>query len=215
MGKGRKLKFVVGSSPRRCSRIWTVKIKQDDVYIMDGSGKYHKITLHGSGVCHSAIPSEQIAHFNMTREQRTAVRWKIVPQSGETLVALTVLMAFDQLGDRPSQSTFPADVFVIPTPPIHSAVAIYFVKSNSNEKMVEYQLENDIHLICSVPLQSGNTLAILYHYTNCFNALIDECKTIVSTSVAELQSTTTKKITSGFMMISNGNNSNYYIGLKF
>ena len=45
---------------------WYVKIKRDDVYIMSGSGKFHKISLHGSGVCHSAVPQDEIVRLGVT-----------------------------------------------------------------------------------------------------------------------------------------------------
>ena len=49
MGKKDKdFKFIVGKQGERSSKVWSVKVRKSDVYIMNAQGKQHKISLHKS-----------------------------------------------------------------------------------------------------------------------------------------------------------------------
>ena len=209
-----KIKFVVGNANTFCSKVWTVKIHRDDIYIMCGSGKYHKVSLHGSGVCHSALTSDQAKNFSMPFEKRTNVRWTASPNENECMVAFTALISYDQLDDKSEDMSAASNLLRIPTPPICSAVVVYFVKANVGEKEVEYQLEDGIHLLQSVKLKSGIVFSILYSYTTAFNSLIQAANTKFLELKEKLQRTTDKQLTSGFTVVSDNKNQMYYIELK-
>ncbi len=78
MGKRDKdFKFIVDGAFSKCSQVWTVKSWKNDVYIMDHRGKEHKISLHVSGICHSAVTREESSRFSLTPKQRRNVEWKL------------------------------------------------------------------------------------------------------------------------------------------
>ena len=214
MGAKKKIKFVVGNSAKWCSKVWTVRILHNDVYIMCGSGKYHKVSLHGSGVCHSAVTKEQAERFNISPMQRTNVRWKVNPQTDESVIAFTALISFEQMADRSASFAFSDNILSIPTPPVSTAAVIYFVKTRSNGKIVNWQFDSSAQLLTSIQLQSGDTLSIIYRYTAEFNHLIAECKSQATKFAQLAQKIALRKATSGFYVVSDSQDRMYYIELN-
>lgn len=209
-----KIKFVVGNADALCSKVWTVKIRRDDVYIMCGSGKYHKVSLHGSGICHSALTSDQAEKFGVPFEKRTNVRWTASPNENEYVIAFSALISYDQLDDKAGSMNTASNLLRIPTPPIGSVAAVYFVKANTGGKEIEYQLEDSVHLLHSVKLHSGMFFSILYSYTTSFNSLIQATNAQFMNLKENLQKTTDKHLTSGFVVVSDSKKQMYYIELK-
>lgn len=214
MGKEIKFKFVVGNTSKWCSKVWNIKIKRDDVYIMCGSDKYHKISLHSSGVCHSAIAQEHMQRFDLKREERTNVRWISSPDIYESCLAFSILVAFDQMDNRSASFSFPDDLLKIPPPPVSSAVHVQFIKTNSCGKEIKWHLDPGIHLLHSVQLKSGDTLSIIYYNTNSFNPLIEQCKSYLASFATQIQPLTSHKLTSGFITAFDNSNKPYHIELK-
>lgn len=213
MGKEKKFRFIIGDSNKWHSNLWRVKIKHDDVYIMCGSGKYHKISLHGSGVCHSAVPKEEMFRFNLTPEQRTAIRWKIQPEAGQSQIAFTILIAFDQLR-KYSTGPLPDDCFHIPTPPVFSAVVVQFVKTRAEGKRLNWDLPPGVHLLISENLRSGDNISAIYYYSTAFNGLIEKSKKTLSFYAASLQPDPPLVLSSGFVTASDSARNFYHIELK-
>ena len=214
MGKAKKIKFIVGSTDICCSKLWRVKFKRDDVYIMSDSGKDHKISLHASGVCHTAITAEQMSRFNMTPEQRTAVRWSVLPDINEARVAFTILVAFSELRDQSARRTHENDVLRIPTPPVSTAAVIHFVKTKSQGKTIRLRLAPGIHLLHSEMLASGDTMSIIYYYTSAFNDLIQQCKEKLTGIASNVQPPAPLKLSSGFITAFDSHGNPYHIELK-
>lgn len=214
MSKAKKIKFIVGSTDVCCSKLWQVKFKRDDVYVMSDSGKYHKISLHASGVCHSAVTAEQMSRFNMTPEQRTAVRWTVLPDINEARVAFTILVAFSELRDQSARQTHEDSVLRIPTPPVSTAAVIHFVKARTQGKPIFWNLAPGIHLLHSEVLASGDTMSIIYNYTSAFNNLIQQCKGKLSNIASNIQPPAPLKLSSGFVTAFDSDGNPYYIELK-
>lgn len=213
MSKEQKIRFIVGTSDEWCSKPWYVKIKRDDVYIMSGSGKFHKISLHGSGVCHSAVPQDEIVRLGITPEQRTAIRWKVQPEAGQAQLAFTILIAFDQMKKRVGRNV-DSNYIRIPTPPIYSAAVIQFIKTRAEGKSVTWELAPGIKLLASVPLASGDNIAIIYYYSNAFNHLIEDSKAALKKIAMRLHPEPPLRLSSGFVTASDRNHNFYHIELK-
>lgn len=218
MGKGKKFQFVVGNTDKWCSKPWRVKFNRDDVYIMCGdettAGKYHKISLHKSGTCHSAITWEKMSQFNLTPEQRTALQWQIKPKEGESFIAFTILIAFDQLDDRTSAAKEMSGFVRIPTPPIFSSAVILFIKTNSQGKPIHWDLAPGVHLLYSEDLPSGNTVSIVYYYTNAFNHLIKQCTQLLHEKADENPPPAPLRASSGFVTVTDSNGNYYHKEIK-
>lgn len=213
MSKEKKFRFIVGNSSEWCSNLWYVKIKRDDVYIMCGSGKYHKISLHGSGICHSAVPKEEIFRFNLTPEQRTAIRWKVQPEAGQSQIAFTILIAFDQMRNH-GTGGLSSECIRIPTPPVFSAAVIQFIKTRAEGKPLKWSLPPGIHLLASEALSSGDYISAIYYYSTAFNDLIEKSKRTLKFYAARLQPDPPLVLSSGFVTASDRNRNFYHIELK-
>ena len=174
MGKKDKdFKFIVGKQGERSSKVWSVKVRKSDVYIMNAQGKQHKISLHKSGVCHSAVTKESCEHFGMTPEQRTSVRWKLSLEDYESAVAFSLIFHYDQLQSCENSQGV---IQEIPMPPINAAAVVQFVKTKANNKDVAYELADGLHLLRSIKLDADYVLTVIYYYTNQFNSLVKSCE---------------------------------------
>lgn len=203
----------MGSTNEWCSKTWYIKIKRDDVYIMCGSGKFHKISLHGSGICHSAVNKDKIGCLGITPEQRTAIRWKVRPEAGQAQLAFTILIAFDQMDKRPS-NIVDGSCIRIPTPPICSAAVIQFIKLRAEGLAVTWELAPKVKLLASVKLASGDHIAIIYYYSTAFNHLIEKSKATLQKYAMQLRPEPPLELSSGFVTASDRNNNFYHIELK-
>lgn len=166
MGKRDKdFKFMVGKPDSLCSRIWSVKIRKNDVYIMNEMGKEHKISLHKSGICHSAVTKESAEKFGMTSEQRRAVEWKL--KDDKSNIAFAILFPNSQLRNRNKKNSKTDNILYIPIPPICSSVVLYVVKINyaGDLQNLVFDLDKGLHHLHSVQLASGDIITLLYFYT--------------------------------------------------
>ena len=88
------------------------------------------------------------------------------------------------------------------------------MKANTGGKEIEYQLEDSVLLLHLVKLHSGMFFSILYSYTTSFNSLIQATNTQFMNLKENLQKTTDKHLTSGFVVVSDSKKQMYYIELK-
>lgn len=209
-----KLRFIVGDTNKYCSHIWKVVTCKEDVYIMCGSGRQHKISLHGSGVCHSAVTQEHMADFNIEPGKRTNVRWKLSLEENESAIALTVIIPFDQLADRSASISPNKQISRIPTPPIGTAAVIYFIKTKSGQSEINWILDPGVKCLHTLRLQSGDTLSILYRYTQQFNEMVGQQKKLLSCMANIAKTKTSRQITGGFVVVEDAQGRMYWIELK-
>ena len=200
MGKKDKdFKFVVDGAFSKCSQVWAVKIRKNDVYIMDHRGKEHKISLHASGICHSAVTRETSPRFSLTPEQRCNVEWKLSLNHGESAIAFSIIFPYDQITHSPEAMNISADTLHIPPPSIGEAVVVQFYKTRANGCNIRYTLADGVHLFHSVALESGDVLSAIYYYSSSFNNLINEAKKRIKDFAQKQSCPKDLVLTSGFV----------------
>lgn len=202
MGKKDKdFKFVVDGAFSKCSQVWSVKIRKSEVYIMDCRGKEHKISLHSSGICHSAVTREASARFSLSPKQRRNVEWKLSLNHGESAIAFSIIFPYDQITFSPDNLNIAADVFHISPPSIGEAVVVQFYKTKADGNNVQYTIADGLHLLHSVVLESGDVLSVIYYYTNNFNDLINEAKKRLRNFAQKQPCPPNLVLTSGFVTV--------------
>lgn len=212
MGKRDKdFKFMVGRPDSICSRTWSVKIRKNDVYIMNEMGKAHKISLHESGICHSAITKESAENFGMTPEQRRAVEW--ILKDDKINIAFAILFPHSQLRNRKNKNSTTNNILYIPIPPICSSVVLYVVKTHytGNMQNVILDLDKGLHHLHSVQLASGDIITLLYFYTERFNSLIKEAEKRIYAFTAKNMPKPPLKVTSGFATVNDSDGIYYQV----
>ena len=204
MGKKDKdFKFIVGNPDSLCSKVWSVKIRKNDVYIMDAAGKDHKISLHESGICHSAVTRESASRFNLSPSQRRAVEWKL---NNQIDIAFAIIIHNSQLSKHNYKSIKKDNLYSIPILAIESAVVIDFIKiphSSALERFNDFKLKSDknIHYLHYVQLDCGDIIAVRYQYTSSFNKLVMEAQNKVKMYAKSTPHSPSQTLSSGFATV--------------
>lgn len=177
--KKNDFRIVVGLDDCFSSAIWSVLIRGSDVIIMNQHGSEHKITLHKSGECHSAITSEHWdstrEKFNLNPQSRCNNKWFIdVPSLGYA-DAFNLVFPFDEIKDRSGKSKQSLKELVR-VPLLLAPLSPYEQKANSTIiKFIKAKPEIDenalsrllhVTIIKSINLNSEENLLVGYYYTN-------------------------------------------------
>lgn len=215
MGKRDKdFKFMVGTPESLCSRIWSVKIRKNDVYIMNELGKDHKISLHESGICHSAVTKETAEKFGLALKQRRAVEWNL--KDDKNNIAFAILFPHSQLRNRKNKNIKANNILHIPIPPIYSSVVLYVVKTHYTGSLqnLTFALDKGMHHLHSVQLASEDVITLFYRYTAEFNSLIKETEKMMYAVTMKHVPKSPLKITSGFVTVNDSNGIYYQLEIN-
>ena len=217
MGKKDKdFKFIVGNPDSLCSKVWSVKIRKNDVYIMDAAGKDHKISLHESGICHSAVTRESASRFNLSPSQRRTVEWKLKNQID---IAFAIVIHNSQLSMHNYKSIKKDNVYSIPIPAIESAVVIDFIKiphSSALEQFNDFKLKTDknIHYLHHVQLDCEDIFVVRYQYTLSFNKLVIDAQKKVKMYAKSTPLPLGQNLSSGFVTVCDAHGYYYRIDIN-
>ena len=161
MGKGKyknDFKLAIGDEQAIYSKVYSVLVRKNDIYLR--GNKEHKISIHGSGVCHSAMTSEEASAWKIPIEERTANRWKAnSKEQAEFLFGF--VFPFWGLNSTTEENLSSTQVKYIPYPPLNHDVIIMFAKSNV--PLLVPGTEKTIALPWELQLPNGN-----YFTTFCF-----------------------------------------------
>lgn len=207
-------KFAVGSPDRLYSEIWSVKIRHSDVYICNRHGKDHKISLHESGICHSAVTREASGRFGLTAQQRRAVEWTVDTAHSGWADAFTLLLPYELLRPQPPDAPVPPQLLCIPCPDTPLAVAVKFLKTRADVGALTFEAPYPIHLLRSVRLASGECLTAVYFYTAEFNSVIGSANNRLRDLTRKLPLSEGAKLSGGFVSVSDAAGHYYHIGYR-
>lgn len=207
-------KFAVGGPERIYSEIWSVKIRHSDVYICSRHGKDHKISLHESGICHSAVTRETSGRFGLTAQQRRAVEWTVDTAHSGWADAFTLLIPYGQLRPQPPDASVPPQLLCIPCPDAPLTVAVKFFKTRADVDKLTFEAPCPIHPLRSVRLSSGECLTAVYFYTAEFNSVIESAGERLRELARKLPVSEGVKLTDGFVSVSDAAGHYYHIGYR-
>lgn len=210
MGKKDKdFKLVVGRAERFFSKVWAVKIRKDDIYIMDRNGKDHKVSLHASGICHSAITKEaNEKYFHMSPKQRCATKWIIDINQMMVGDAYNIVVPYNQLREQPP---IPDSVLRIPGPLQPFSVVIKFIKTRADVAQIDFLSPPTIYPLHTVKLASGEKLWVVYYYTVDLNTVIESAYQMLTRVALSAKPKEPLKLTSGFVSVEDSKKRQYHI----
>lgn len=183
MSKNKKkngFRIAVGLDDSFSSRVWTVVTSgEGDVFIMDRHGREHKITLHKSGECHSAVTSDSwdaiSRKFRLSYKSRCNNKWFVDATTLGYVDAFNLVFPYTQLKDRrdemkPSTKELLRVPFSSAPLSLHGQIThstiIKFIKATPEAEETNIEKALNINIIKSVKLNCAENLLIGYYHTN-------------------------------------------------
>ncbi len=201
--KSNDFKFIVGEPDGLHSKVWSVKLRNGDIYIMTNRGNWHKISLHKSGMVHSAITKEKYDFFGMTQKQRLGAQWNKALNINECGNMFNIIFPHSELYCNALDSV-PEKTMKVSISSENKSIVIAFLKLRTHEEQVTLELSHTekIHILHTVKIDKDHYLITCYYYTNRFDTIIKNCRDKLKQHTENIPKPKEGiKLTSGFVTI--------------
>ena len=176
--KSHDFKIMVGSFNTLHSTVWSIKLRKGDVYLMtDSGGNAHKVSLHKSGIVHSALTQEKYKDFEMEHNDRTRVRWSKALQLNQADIMYSIIFPHSELYEA-SLNTPLEGVLQVPLSEKHEATVVNFIKVRTDAGRISLCCSNSnkTQSLHSVKIDDEHFLNVSYYHTSLLNDEIRQAR---------------------------------------